>query len=62
MAPEGVNEKRLKIRVLFDLGHKLDRRFLPPIYLTRNKGLCGLPGVRDVPPDHFIQVYFLSAR
>ena len=59
--PEGIEEERLEIRVLFDLGDEVERRLLPPVHLTRREVFRRLPGVGDVPPDDLIEVHLLAA-
>src|SRR5262245_17093652 len=55
-----IEEERLQVGVLSNLGDELKRRFLPPVQFTRCEAFCCLPGVGDVPPDDFIDVDVLG--
>ena len=58
--PKRINGECVQVRVLFHLGHEVERRVLPPVHFTCCEGFCGLPGVGDVPPDHLIEVHLLA--
>src|SRR5262245_23049590 len=61
LCPERIGDERSEGRVLRDLLNEVERRLLPPIDLTCGEGVrCGI-GVRDVAPDHLVEVGLLSA-
>src|SRR5215468_1836034 len=61
LCPERIGDERSESRVLRDLLNEVERRLLPPIDLTRREGLRGCIGVRDVAPDHLVEVGLLAA-
>jgi hypothetical protein len=58
---ERIDEKRLEVRVLFNLGDELKRRLLPPIHFTRREVIRRVPRVGYKPPNDLIEVRPLPA-
>ena len=58
---ERIDEKRLEVWALFNLGDELERRLLPPVHLTRCEVIRHVPGVGHKPPDDLIEVRPLAA-
>ena len=50
----------LLLKQMFNLGDEIQRRFLPPVQLTRGEIFCSVPGVSGVSPDYFIKVHLLA--
>jgi hypothetical protein len=61
LLPEGIDDERLQIWIQFDFGNEVEWRILPPIYLTRCERIRRIHRIRDVPPDHLIEVHLLAA-
>ena len=58
---EGIDEERLEIWVLLDLGEEIERGGLPPVDLARSEGLRRGPRIGHVSPDDLVQIDLLAA-
>ena len=61
LSTERIEKESLDIRILFDLGDEVERRFLPPIHLARGEQFRRLERIGNVTPDYLVDVYALTA-